>query len=114
MSTQPPSQDLHGWSPDEWSSCTSSDLNTRHSVLSFSEDSIGTVDELPPPAISGKHCETLTHTHAQQQQQQALPPQHPSASDGLDGIIIPHNIEQLDNASDFGGIIDTWALRQPA
>ncbi|OAX78379.1 hypothetical protein ACJ72_07315 [Emergomyces africanus] len=124
-SSMPPSQDLQPWSPDEWSSSASSDMQktSSQSVLSYSEDSIGSVDELPPPAISYKPCDALaahththTHTHTQshshsQQPQQQLPPQpHP---DGLDGIIMPHNLETLDHQSEFG-IIDTWTLRQHA
>ncbi|KKZ62770.1 hypothetical protein EMCG_02880 [[Emmonsia] crescens] len=114
---QPPSQDMQGWSPDEWSSAASSDMQngSSQSAIGYSEDSMGPVDELPPPAISNKHCDTLTHTHTQQQQQQQQQLQpNPSHHDGLDGILIPHNLEPLDHASEFGGIIDTWPLRQHA
>ncbi|OJD15912.1 hypothetical protein AJ78_03892 [Emergomyces pasteurianus Ep9510] len=106
----PSSQDLQTWSPAQWSSSASSEMKktSSQSVVSFSDDGIGPVDELPPPAISNKPCDTLTHTHQQQQEQHL--PQH----DGLDGIIMPHNMEPLDHQSEFGGIIDTWALRQPA
>ncbi|EDN08508.1 acetate regulatory DNA binding protein FacB [Histoplasma capsulatum] len=110
---QPPQQSLQGWSPEEWPSSASSDFNARsgQSAISYSEDNIGPLDELPPPALRTKQCDSLPQTT---QVQQSPLPRHPAPTDGLDNIIMSHNLGALDNTPDFGGIIDAWDLRQPA
>ncbi|KGQ01408.1 hypothetical protein PAAG_11872 [Paracoccidioides lutzii Pb01] len=111
MSVPPSSHEMKAWSPEGWSSSSSSDMHPQSapSAVSYSEDTMGAMEELSPPATIGKTCEMMT-------QQTPPPPPPPPHHEGLDGIQIPQSLGPLDHPPDFGGggVVDTWTLRQPA
>ncbi|EEH22024.1 hypothetical protein PABG_04235 [Paracoccidioides brasiliensis Pb03] len=112
MSVPPTSHEMKAWSPEGWSSSSSSDMHPQSapSAVSYSEDTMGAMDELSPPATIGKTCEMMT------QQTTSPPPPPPPHHEGLDGIQIPQSLGPLDHPPDFGGggVVDAWTLRQPA
>ncbi|KAK2741827.1 hypothetical protein FQN55_008114 [Onygenales sp. PD_40] len=93
MSIAPP-QEIQGWSPEGWSSAGSDmQIQSNQSVISYSEESIGPLDEL---VSAPKHADPLISSH-----------------ESLDGILIPHTVDTLDHTTDYG-VVDTWNLARPA
>ncbi|KAL1960453.1 hypothetical protein VTO42DRAFT_7752 [Malbranchea cinnamomea] len=97
--------DLHDWTSENWSATVSSGIQPAHSVVSYSEESLASTDDLPPgDLIGGNHHHPPPH-HSYQ-------PQHQRDSradlEPIEGIMIPHTLDAMDGNAEFGVPDGSW------
>ena len=95
--------ELPDWSPESWSSTNSSEMHhhsaaTAQSVVSYSEESLGSPEDLVSAAsATSKHRDALT----------SMDP-----FEGCEGIVIPHSLDSIDHGTDYP-VVDGWPTRCP-
>jgi hypothetical protein len=96
--------DFHGWASESWSPTVGSglgSLQSSQSLLSYSEDSPASVDDISSTSsVMGHRIQSHEgHAHAQSH----------SGLDSVDGLMMPaHTLDSLDGSADFGFSDASW------